>query len=117
MAAHLITTEIRPTTQKITSQRPLGVDRENEFGFDVGGPIRRDKTFFYGYYDGFRYSSTTAGTVYSLLTPAMKAGDFTAPGIPAIYDPATTVPNGSGGFTRQQISCNGVLNMICPNRI
>jgi hypothetical protein len=47
----------------------------------------------------------------------MKAGDFTAPGIPAIYDPATTVPNGSGGFSRQQFSCNGVLNTICPNRI
>jgi hypothetical protein len=94
-----------------------GVDRENEFGFDVGGPIRRDKTFFYAYYDGFRYSNTTTGTVYSLLTPAMKAGDFTAPGIPAIYDPATLVPNGSGGFTSQQFSCNGVLNMICPNRI
>ncbi len=94
-----------------------GVDRENEFGFDVGGPIRRDKTFFYAYYDGFRYSNTTTGVAYSLLTPAMKAGDFTAPGIPAIYDPATTVPNGSGGFTRQQFSCNGVLNMICPNRI
>ena len=94
-----------------------GVDRENEFGFDLGGPIRRDKTFFYGYYDGFRYSLTTTGVAYSLLTPAMKAGDFTAAGIPAIYDPATTASNGSGGFTRQQLSCNGVLNMICPSRI
>ena len=94
-----------------------GLDRQNEFGFEMGGPIKRDKTFFYGYYDGFRYSNTTTGVAYSLLTPAMKAGDFTAAGIPAIYDPATTAPNGSGGFTRQQFSCNGVLNMICPNRI
>src|SRR5579863_10652945 len=52
----------------------------------------------------------------------MKKGDFTSAdnggfAIPAIYDPATTVSNGSGGFSRQQFSCNGVLNMICPNRI
>jgi hypothetical protein len=97
--------------------RTRGVDRQNEFGFDLGGPIRRNKTFFYGYYDGFRFSTTTTGVAYSLLTPAMKAGDFTAAGIPAIYDPATTAPNGSGGFSRQQFSCNGVLNTICPDRI
>jgi hypothetical protein len=94
-----------------------GVNHQNEFGFDLGGPIKRDKSFFYGYYDGFRFATTTTGVAYSLLTPAMKAGDFTAAGIPAIYDPATTASNGSGGFSRQQFSCNGVLNTICPNRI
>jgi hypothetical protein len=94
-----------------------GVDLENEFGFDLGGPIRRDKTFFYGYYDGYRYSTSNTGTYYSLLTPAMKAGDFSAAGIPAIYNPATTAANGQGGYSRQQFSCNGVLNVICPDQI
>jgi hypothetical protein len=94
-----------------------GVDRQNEFGVDLGGPIRREKVFFYGYYDGFRYQTSNTGTFYSLLTPAMKTGDFSAPGIPAIYDPSTTVSNGAGGFTRQQFSCNGVLNVICPSKI
>lgn len=94
-----------------------GVDRQNEFGFELGGPIKKDKTFFYGYYDGFRFSTSNPATFYSLLTPAMKNGDFTAPGIPTIYDPDTTQPNGSGGFTRNQFSCNGVLNVICANRI
>ncbi len=91
MAAYLSTTEIRIYDAKNYFAATRGVNRQNEFGFDVGGPIKRDKTFFYGYYDGFRYSSTTTGVAYSLLTPAMKAGDFTAAGIPAIYDPATTV--------------------------
>lgn len=94
-----------------------GLDRQNEFGFELGGPIKRDKTFFYGYYDGFRYTNSNPATFYSLLTPAMKAGDFTAPGIPPIYDPATTAANTQGGFTRQQFSCNGALNTICSNRI
>ncbi|MGA8231824.1 MAG: carboxypeptidase-like regulatory domain-containing protein, partial [Candidatus Acidiferrales bacterium] len=99
-----------------------GVDRENEFGFDLGGPIKRDKAFFYGYYDGFRYTASNTGTFYTLLTPAMKQGDFSSAdnynaNIPPIYDPSTTEPNGSGGFTRQQFSCNGVLNVICPDTI
>jgi len=94
-----------------------GLDRQNEFGAELGGPIKKNKTFFYGYYDGFRYSTTNPATYYSLLTPAMKNGDFTAPGLPPIYDPATTQPDGSGGFTRNQFSCGGVLNVICANRI
>lgn len=94
-----------------------GLDRQNEFGVEIGGPIKKNKTFFYGYYDGFRLSTSNPATYYSLLTPAMKNGDFTAPGIPTIYDPDTTQPNGSGGFTRNQFSCGGALNVICSNRI
>jgi hypothetical protein len=99
-------------------------DHQNEFGGDVGGAVviphlydGHNRTFFYSYYDGFRYSNSNPGTIYSLLTPAMRAGDFSAPGLPIIYDPATTRPDGNGGFTRDQFSCNGRLNVICPNRI
>lgn len=90
---------------------------QNEFGAEAGGPIKKNKLFYYGYYDGFRLTQSNNAAIYSLLTPAMQGGDFTAPGLPAIYDPATTAPDGSGGFTRQQFSCNGVLNVICPDRI
>jgi hypothetical protein len=84
-----------------------GPDHQNEFGFDFGGPIQHNKTFFYGYYDGFRYSSANTGTIYSILTPEEKEGNFTAAGLPPIYDPSTG----------QQYSCSGVLNVICPNLI
>jgi hypothetical protein len=83
-----------------------GLDRQNEFGFELGGPIQRNKTFFYGYYDGFRYYDTNPAAFYSLLTPAMKAGDFSAPGIPTIYDPATTTLNSQGAYTRQPFPGN-----------
>ncbi len=84
-----------------------GPDHQNEFGFDFGGPIRHGKTFFYGYYDGFRYSQANTGTIYSVLTPAEKSGDFSEAGIPAIYNPATG----------QQYSYNGVLNVLPPDQI
>ena len=92
-----------------------GADHQNEFGGELGGPIQHNKTFFYGYYDGFRYSTANTAAIYSVLTQAMRAGNFSAAGIPAIYDPLTTAPNGSGGYTRTQFDCNGVLNTICPS--
>jgi hypothetical protein len=99
-------------------------DRQNEFGADVSGPVvlphfydGHDKTFFYGYYNGYRLRNSNPAAIYSLLTPEMRQGDFTAPGLPNIYDPATTRSDGHGGFIRDQFSCNGRLNVICPDRI
>ena len=82
-------------------------DTQNEFGAELGGPVflphlynGHNKTFFYLYYDGYRYTNTNTASTQSVLTPAMKTGNFSAAGIPSIYDPNSTVANGSGGFTR-----------------
>jgi hypothetical protein len=93
--------------------------KRNQFGGDIGGPLSiphlysgRNKTFFFVDYEGqrLRQGLVESGTV---PTNAQRAGDFTAPGLKTIYDPLTT--NASGA--RTQISCAGVLNMICPSRI
>ena len=65
--------------------------RRNQFGAVAGGPIRRDRTFFFVDYQGQR--QTIARTVISTVpTLLQRQGVFTeAIGgrVPAIYDPAT----------------------------
>ncbi len=63
--------------------------KQNQFGATFGGPIVKDKTFFFGYYEGFRnrQGETVAATVPSA---AERQGNFTelcAP--PATIDPVT----------------------------
>jgi outer membrane receptor protein involved in Fe transport len=54
------------------TQEPL---KQNQFGGTVGGPIRKDKTFFFGFYEGFRnrQGETALTTVPSLKE---RGGDF-----------------------------------------
>jgi carboxypeptidase family protein/TonB-dependent receptor-like protein len=83
-----------------------------QVGATIGGPIKKDKLFFFGDY---QYTTDALGTVNQHTVPYTEwyNGDFrNAP--TKIYDPATGNSDGTG---RQQISCNGVLNVICPNRI
>ena len=55
--------------------QPIPPLRRNNFGFTFGGPIIKNKTFFFVDYDGFRSSglSTANGAVPS---DAMKTGNF-----------------------------------------
>ena len=49
--------------------------KQNQFGATFGGPIRKDKTFFFGFYEGFRnrQGETALTTVPSLK---QRTGDF-----------------------------------------
>jgi hypothetical protein len=76
----------------------------NQFGFNLGGPVfipklydGRDKTFFFGSYEKLNQIGQGTGIV-SVLTPAMEIGDFSAAGIPQIYDPST-----GAAYLRNQI--------------
>jgi hypothetical protein len=71
--------------------------RRNQFGGVIGGPIRRDGTFFFADYQGQRQTigRTVISTVPTLL---QRQGVFTeaiAGRVPAIYDPATTTGSGA----------------------
>src|SRR3954468_6065186 len=63
--------------------------QQNQFGGALGGPIKKNKTFFFGDYQGLRVH-TASTSVVTEPTPAMRAGDFT--GVATLYDPTTYNP-------------------------
>src|SRR5262245_21136038 len=62
-----------------------------QFGATLGGPIKRDKTFFFIDYQGTRRNSNET-QIYSVPTAAQRRGDFSEDGNNVIYDPLTGEP-------------------------
>ena len=84
--------------------------RRNEFGATTGGPIRRDKTFFFADYQGIRLRqpSTITSTIPSLaLRNMFNTGDFSALGVP-IYDPTMLQRAPNGNLVRTQFAGNRI---------
>jgi hypothetical protein len=61
----------------------------NEFGYTVGGPVIKNKTFFFTSYEGLRERTSRTDTL-TVSTAAMRAGNFA--GLPAIVDPLSGLP-------------------------
>jgi Carboxypeptidase regulatory-like domain len=106
-----------PFTQ---STGPLPGLHWNQFGGSLGGPIKRNKIFFFGDYQGTRQHIGTSVLTF-VPTEAERQGDFSAFGTP-IYDPNTGSSDGTGRTqfadpTRATPSNPGGLNIIPRNRI
>lgn len=65
---------------------PTPTMNRNQFGFSLGGPVKKNKLFFFGDYEGRRYIDglTYVNTVPTL---AQRAGNYT--GLATLYDPST----------------------------
>lgn len=78
----------------------------NQFGGTIGGPIKRDKTFFFFSYSGLRQTTSTFLNGAVVPTALERMGNFSLSATKPT-DPAT-------GAT---FVCNGVTGVICPNRL
>jgi len=78
-----------------TVDRPKPAFIRNEFGASVGGPIIKDKTFYFGSYLGRRLRESTTN-ITTVPVDAWRSGNFSGtPGL-NLFDPATGNPDGSG---------------------
>ena len=76
---------------------PKSMVHQNQFGGTFGGPIKKDKIFFFGSFEGYRESipfTTVSSTIPSYLRPTANGVNFNntaQSGITyEIYDPLTT---------------------------
>ena len=69
--------------------------KQNQYGVTLGGPVKRDKLFLFGYYEGFR---NRQGVTYTSTVPsqAEHSGDFTGLSSPLVNyaEGGTPVPGG-----------------------
>jgi Carboxypeptidase regulatory-like domain len=84
-------------------------ENQNEFGGTIGGPIIKNRLFFFAVYDGWRYRVQTDARFVTVPTVKMRQGDFSELPVP-IYD-TITFPDG----TYIRIPFDG--NIIPPDRI
>jgi hypothetical protein len=49
---------------------------QNQFGITVGGPVYKNKLFFFADFEGFRNTTASAQTVISVPSRRMRTGDF-----------------------------------------
>ena len=93
--------------------------RWNEFGASLGGPILKDKLFFFVDYQGSRYDQPATSVPFTVLTAAERQGNFSAickapatfvNGICSnisqqLYDPTSSMtPGGRKPFLNNQIT-------------
>src|SRR4051812_23072838 len=69
------------------------VFKRNQFGAQLGGPIKRNKTFFFAAWQGTHERGTPTTSTATVLTSAMRSGDFSQllPG-KVLIDPLTKAP-------------------------
>lgn len=88
------------------------IEHQNQFGGSIGGPIVKNKAFFFGSVDGYKFNSGSVPALQSIPTLAARTGDFSA--FPAvIYDPASTTTTSAGISSRTPFSGN----IIPSNRL
>jgi hypothetical protein len=86
----------------------------HQFGGTAGGPVRRDRTFFFGSYQRTTQESAPGSVTATVLTDAQRRGDFSASATP-LRDPRGGVfPNNVIPTTRLHPASQRFLEAFVP---
>ena len=91
----------------------VGKNNRNQFGFALGGPLRKDKTFWFVNYEGLREAKALGGISILVPTALQRSGDFSSylTGTPSIFvamgDRQTSTSTAASFLiqARQQFTC------------
>jgi hypothetical protein len=88
--------------------QPISPLKRNDFGGTIGGPIRKDKTFFFFDYEGIREHTATNSGQMSVPTPCMRgdAGATCAFGTPALGNFGELCTNSGATFNASGMCSN-----------
>jgi hypothetical protein len=90
-----------------STPQPKPFLRYHNYGGAIGGPIVKNKLFFYFNIDRIYDNGGSSTQSATVPTANMRAGNFT--GMPTVYDPSTPIVNGSRTSFASE---NGGLNQI-----
>lgn len=98
---------------------PRPILKRNQFGATLGGPIIRDRAFFFFGYQGQRQNSVTVGSVLPVYTPAELMGNFSQaanggpdPGVACFL--AGTQPSGPLAISNCNSGANPTTGALIP---
>jgi Carboxypeptidase regulatory-like domain len=95
--------KVLPDGSTVPNPIPINPYTQTQFGGTLGGPIKRDKLFFFVDYEGARKHTGGTSTA-TVLTPAMRTGDFSA-----LLNPPTV-----GGQTNAPVQLYDTQNNSAP---
>ena len=103
----------RDSCPSVSGACPKQVLNQNQFGGVIGGPVKKDKLFFFGSYQGTRQKNGVASQGFTTATlPPIPAGDRSAPGFAAALGAANCPANHPGDFSfgtfgGPNVACDG----------
>jgi hypothetical protein len=106
-----------PTASGTNVQQSKPAEHQNEMGFTIGGPIKKDKMFNFLSGELYRYTAYVNPSLMTVPTKAMRNGDFSAlldsttkSKNYVIYDPSTLSLSTKGNY-----SASAFANNVIPS--